>query len=116
MGRVYISYDVVFGETVFPFKSLSPNVGALLRKQIFLLDPPLRNFESGDDATSDLCKENTHATNPFVSHVPYVLMMHHVGIQTQAKISARTVLPVDHTTHFHFQVETTVAHDPMQIP
>ena len=33
-GRVYISRDVVFDETKFPFADLHPNAGALLRKEI----------------------------------------------------------------------------------
>jgi hypothetical protein len=36
-GRVYISWDVVFDENVFPFADLHPNVGALLRSEILLL-------------------------------------------------------------------------------
>ncbi|WVZ57430.1 hypothetical protein U9M48_007816 [Paspalum notatum var. saurae] len=36
-GRVYISRDVVFDESVFPFANLHPNAGALLRRQILLL-------------------------------------------------------------------------------
>jgi hypothetical protein len=72
-GRVYISRDVVFDETVFPFKSLHPNAGALIRKQILLLDPSLCNFEQGDDTTDDSIMENTHAINPSTSVVPYDL-------------------------------------------
>jgi hypothetical protein len=72
-GRVYISRDVVFDETVFPFKSLHPNAGALIRKQILLLDPSLCNFEQGDDIVDDFTMENTHATNPYVSPIPYTL-------------------------------------------
>jgi hypothetical protein len=36
-GRVYISRDVVFDETVFPFASLHSNAGAWLRAEINLL-------------------------------------------------------------------------------
>jgi hypothetical protein len=36
-GRVYISRDVVFDENIFPFASLHPNAGALLKKEILLL-------------------------------------------------------------------------------
>jgi hypothetical protein len=36
-GRIYISRDVVFDENIFPFASLHPNAGALLRKEILLL-------------------------------------------------------------------------------
>jgi hypothetical protein len=31
-GRIYISRDVVFDENVFPFASLHPNAGALLKQ------------------------------------------------------------------------------------
>jgi hypothetical protein len=40
-GRVYISRDVVFDETVFPFSTLHPNVGTRLRSEISLLPPSL---------------------------------------------------------------------------
>jgi hypothetical protein len=40
-GRVYISRDVVFDETIFPFSMLHPNAGARLRSEISLLPPSL---------------------------------------------------------------------------
>jgi histone deacetylase 1/2 len=47
-GRVYISRDVVFDETKFPFSKLHSNAGARLRKEISLLPPNLLNIsESG---------------------------------------------------------------------
>lgn len=46
-GHIYISRDVVFDESVFPFAKLHPNAGALLRSQILLLPPSLRNSEFG---------------------------------------------------------------------
>lgn len=42
-GRIYISQDVIFDETVFPFSSLRPNAGARLRQEIALLPPSLLN-------------------------------------------------------------------------
>jgi hypothetical protein len=36
-GRVYISRDVVFDETIYPFAKLHPNAGARLRNEITLL-------------------------------------------------------------------------------
>src|SRR3954467_73999 len=36
-GRIYISRDVIFDETLFPFSKLHPNAGALLRSEIALL-------------------------------------------------------------------------------
>jgi hypothetical protein len=45
-GRVYISRDVVFDETMFPFSEMHPNAGARLRQEIPLLPQHLLN--SGD--------------------------------------------------------------------
>jgi hypothetical protein len=36
-SRVYISRDVVFDETIYPFAKLHPNAGSLLNKEILLL-------------------------------------------------------------------------------
>jgi hypothetical protein len=44
-GRIFISRDVVFDENIFPFKELHSNAGALLRRDILLLDSSLHNFE-----------------------------------------------------------------------
>jgi histone deacetylase 1/2 len=46
-GHVYISRDLVFDEAVFPFQTLHPDARALLRKDNFLLDPSLHNFDMG---------------------------------------------------------------------
>jgi hypothetical protein len=40
-GRVYISRDVVFDESIFPFAELNPNAGAQLKSDILLLHPTL---------------------------------------------------------------------------
>jgi histone deacetylase 1/2 len=42
-GRIYISRDVVFDESVFPFSKLNPNAGARLRSEILLLPSELLN-------------------------------------------------------------------------
>jgi histone deacetylase 1/2 len=51
-GRVYISRDVVFDETIFPFARLHPNAGARLRAEILLL-PENSSYTSGDDIVDD---------------------------------------------------------------
>jgi hypothetical protein len=51
-GRIYISRDVVFDETVFPFASLHPNAGARLCAEILLL-PEYSSQHSGDDTLDD---------------------------------------------------------------
>ena len=52
-GRVYISCDVVFDETKFPFADLHPNAGALLRKEILLLPSHLSGYDQGGITNCD---------------------------------------------------------------
>jgi hypothetical protein len=47
IGHVYISRDVIFDETVFPFSSLHVNAGAHLQAKILLLHPSLHNSHEG---------------------------------------------------------------------
>lgn len=51
-GRVYISRDVVFDETEFPFAALHPNAGARLRSEILLLPDHLTNLSGGTNCDS----------------------------------------------------------------
>jgi hypothetical protein len=51
-GRVYISRDVVFDESVFSFASLNPNAGRRLQKDI-LLFPTHTSSTSGDAHIDD---------------------------------------------------------------
>jgi hypothetical protein len=44
-GRIYISRDVVFDENVFPFASLHPNAGAILKKEILLLPQGVQKLD-----------------------------------------------------------------------
>jgi hypothetical protein len=58
-GRVYISRDVVFDETLFPFSKLHPNAGARLRSEVLLLPTsPVNSSSSGGDNTSDLSNDS----------------------------------------------------------
>jgi hypothetical protein len=52
-GRVYVSRDVVFDENVFPFASLHPNAGALLKKEILLLPTSSTPTPHGDAQHTD---------------------------------------------------------------
>jgi hypothetical protein len=45
-GRIYISWDVVFDETIFPFAKLNPNARAQLRSELLLLPFELLNPSS----------------------------------------------------------------------
>jgi hypothetical protein len=44
VGRVYISCDVIFDETVFPFSKLNPNASTHLRSKILLLPSHAQPF------------------------------------------------------------------------
>jgi histone deacetylase 1/2 len=46
-GRIYISRDVVFDKSIYPFEKLHPDAGARLRKEILLLLDYLLNSECG---------------------------------------------------------------------
>ena len=50
-GRVYISRDVVFYESFFPFSELHPNARALLQKEVLLWPHHLLGF--GDQTSTD---------------------------------------------------------------
>jgi histone deacetylase 1/2 len=52
-GRVYISRDVMFDETVFPFASLHPNAGHILRHELHLLPPDIPLSHVGDAQIDD---------------------------------------------------------------
>ncbi|XP_071680293.1 uncharacterized protein [Lolium perenne] len=65
-GRVYVSRDVVFDEKVFPFASLRPNAGALLKKEILLLPTSLTSNSHG------VAQHTDDHMSPIIP-VPYVL-------------------------------------------
>ena len=58
-GRVYISRDVVFDKSVFPFASLHPNAGALLRQEILLLPTHLQSFDHGGHSCTNQTDNST---------------------------------------------------------
>lgn len=76
-GRVYISRDVVFDETKFPFADLHPNAGALLRKEILLLPSHLTRFDQGGNN----CDDQT-LTNPITVCMSFVV----IQMQSAAKM------------------------------
>ena len=63
-GRIYISRDVIFDETIFPFAKLHDNAGICLISEILLLPPHLLNpgqFDHGGENNSD---------DPIVANTP----------------------------------------------
>lgn len=70
-GRVYISRDVVFDESVYPFARLHPNAGARLRSEILLLPPSLLNSSYGDNNISGPSGNDSLCTNPVVEHADF---------------------------------------------
>jgi hypothetical protein len=67
-SRVYISRDVIFEETIFPFSTLHPNAGALLNAKIILLHPTLRNFHEGERVDEP---NRTNVTNSTLESFAY---------------------------------------------
>ena len=63
-GRIYISRDVVFDETKFPFETLHPNAGALLRQEILLLPTTLSSVDQGGENNSTDQPLTTHHVLP----------------------------------------------------
>jgi hypothetical protein len=67
-GRVYISRDVVFDESEFPFSKLHPNAGARLREEISLLPlnllNPSKSEHLGDHVTNLPDDSNSCGENP----------------------------------------------------
>jgi hypothetical protein len=53
-GHVYVSLDVVFDGSVFPFAALHSNAGAHLRSEISLLPSPLLDSTSYGDRSLDI--------------------------------------------------------------
>jgi hypothetical protein len=66
-GRVYVSRDVVFDETVYPFSKLNPNAGARLRGEIQLL-PSNSTFKPSSASGDELIVDST--ANMLVIPVP----------------------------------------------
>jgi hypothetical protein len=64
-GCVYVSRDVVFDESVFPFASLHPNASARLRAELALLPDVLLNSSSsfGDASLHDQTVVSSMPTN-----------------------------------------------------
>jgi hypothetical protein len=68
-GRIYISRDVVFDESVFPFASLHPNAGARLRAELSVLPDVLLNpsMPFGDAKIRDQHDDSPNPANVSVS-------------------------------------------------
>jgi hypothetical protein len=62
-GRLYISWDVIFDEDIFPFSHLNSNAGARLRSAILLLPPSLQNPSSGDEFVDDHVSNGENSNN-----------------------------------------------------
>jgi hypothetical protein len=77
-GHIYISRDVVFDENVFPFASLHPNAGALLKKENFLLPTSL------DSSSSHECACN------FDNHMSPIVPVVHVLRDEEATVENPT--------------------------
>jgi hypothetical protein len=72
-GRIYVSRDVVFDEHVFPFSTMRPNAGALLKAELWLL-PDFFLHPSEDSNLLDPTVTSPLPTNP--SQSPFGDLLH----------------------------------------
>jgi hypothetical protein len=63
-GPIYISRDVVFDESIFPFDKLHPNAGVRLWSEILLLPPSLIPPESLHNGVNNLGEPVTNFPHP----------------------------------------------------
>jgi histone deacetylase 1/2 len=98
-GRIYISRDVVFDENIFPFASLHPNAGALLRKEILLL-PNHLDLTNGDMNNVDYIPNHC---NPMPAASPLQITAENLE-QNGAKMSQN-----EQETGAHFMPEDDTA-------
>jgi hypothetical protein len=63
-GHIYISRDVVFDESIFPFAKLHPNAGVRLQSEILLLPPSLIPPESLHNGVNNLGEPATNFPHP----------------------------------------------------
>jgi len=97
-GRVYISRDVVFDESVFPFEKLHPNAGARLHQEILLLpNHLLSGSDHGGQHTDD------HMINSSSNHPSIDDQDRHSGAEHRRNL----VVPVHNS---HMQV-TNIEHE-----
>lgn len=82
-GRVYISRDVVFDESVFPFQELSPNAGARLRPEILLLPSSGSGGTGFDDRMHDLSDLANQSPCSVPSDVLYRFQEHPSSVRDQ---------------------------------
>jgi hypothetical protein len=109
---VYISRDVVFDETMFPFQHLHPNVGALLRKEILLLDPSLHNFEHGNEYFDDPHDDNIYMLLT-LPQVPLLLFLRMLQVESglHKRIWSKMMHKTAKTVHMKYQRKKTAALD-----
>jgi hypothetical protein len=63
-GCIYISRDVAFDESIFPFAKLHPNPGVRLRSEILLLPPSSIPLESLHNGVNNLGEPVTNFPHP----------------------------------------------------
>jgi hypothetical protein len=78
-GRVYVSRDVVFDETEFPFSKLHSNAGARLKEEIsflpFNLLNPFKSEQYGDHVANLPDNSNASSENSDQNRAPNVPLM-----------------------------------------
>jgi hypothetical protein len=114
-GRVYISRDVVFDGTLFPFKPLHPNDGALLRKKIFSLILLFANLSRGTVLLMILLWKILMLLTHLLVLFLMIFKVQLIETHQHAKILVKTVPGAVHLTLLSIQEKTTPALNPRQI-
>ncbi|WVZ51499.1 LOW QUALITY PROTEIN: hypothetical protein U9M48_002643 [Paspalum notatum var. saurae] len=94
-GKVYISRDVTFDESIFPFQNMHPNAGQRLHSEISLLTPSLLNPLTNGPGVSQLNTNMSNFSNdsaPFAGENTVEFQEHSAdnGAQTEDPISTNT--------------------------
>lgn len=118
-GRVYISRDVIFDETIFPFSSLRPNAGRRLQQEISLLPPSLQHSDiitgyGGQHVDNHVPTCSTNTTNPCALSSPPVQDTAGSNDASGPSTEAESPMPapVDDAALPAMQLDESAIHDP----
>jgi hypothetical protein len=117
-GRIYISRDVIFDESIFPFASMHPNAGARYHSDVLL-------NQSENDAVTNLTNAPTRTLLPVLDSSVQVLATAGSSLQqirvshlapAATGLSDNIVLPAGAVLRDNVGLHSPVIHDPVPVP